>query len=190
MRRHAAGRGGGAELIVGLKDAVRSVLDPRTVGHALRLAHFNSYSFVRQVSRITLGANVSMAPNVSFRNGERIRIGAGSHIGEFGLIWAGNSTGRIDIGDKCLFGPHVMVTASNYGIERGPFAIMDQPKVEQDVIIGAGAWLGANVVVLAGVTIGEGAVIAAGAVVTKDVPPFAIAGGVPAKVIGERPGAE
>ncbi|MGC5225251.1 acyltransferase [Micromonospora sp. DT81.3] len=170
-----------------IKDAIRSMLDPRTFAHALRVAHFNSYSFVRQVRRITMGSNVSLAPNVSFRNGERIRIGAGSHIGEFSLIWAGDTTGSIHIGTKCLFGPHVMVTASNYGIDRGPVAIMDQPKIEQDVTIGAGAWLGANVVVLAGVTIGEGAVIAAGAVVTKNVPSFAIAGGVPARVIGERP---
>jgi len=175
---------------VGLKDALRSILDPRTFAHALRVAHFNSYSYVRQVPRIHMGPGVSMAPNVSFRNGDRIRIGAGSHIGEFSLIWAGNSSGRIDIGEKCLFGPHVMVTASNYGIDRGPIPIMDQPKIEKDVVIGAGAWLGANVVVLAGVTIGEGAVIAAGAVVSKDVPPFAIAGGVPARVIGERPGAD
>ncbi|MEZ3159182.1 acyltransferase [Microbacterium sp. BWT-B31] len=173
---------------MGLKDAVRSVLDPRTLGHALRLAHFSSYSFVRQVRRLRLGEGVTMAPNVSFRNAERIAIGAGSHIGEFCVIWAGNSTGRILIGDKCLFAPHVTLTASNYGIERGPVAIMDQPKVEEDIVVGAGAWLGANVVVLAGVTIGEGAVIAAGAVVTKDVPAFAIAGGVPARVIGERPG--
>ncbi|WP_254359347.1 acyltransferase [Microbacterium hominis] len=169
------------------RDALRSILDWRTYAQALRLAHFSSYSFVRQVRLLQRGEGVSMAPNVSFRNAERITIGAGTHIGEFSLLWAGNSRGRIDIGEKVLFAPHVMVTASNYGIERGPVPIMDQPKVEDDVVIGAGAWLGANVVVLAGVTIGEGAVVAAGAVVTKDVPAFAIAGGVPARVIGERP---
>ncbi|MDR7112915.1 acetyltransferase-like isoleucine patch superfamily enzyme [Microbacterium trichothecenolyticum] len=167
--------------------ALGSVLDPRTLLHALRLAHFHGYSFVRQVPLIQVGPGVSMAPNVSFRNGERISIGAGTHIGEFSLIWAGNETGRIEIGEKCLFAPHVMVTASNYGVERGPVPIMDQPKIERDVVIGAGSWLGANVVVLAGVTIGEGAVVAAGAVVTKDVPAFSIVGGVPARVIGERP---
>ena len=134
-----------------------------------------------------MGAGVSMAPNVSFRNGERISIGAGSHIGEFCVIWAGNSTGRVDIGEKCLFAPHVTITASNYRIERGDIHIMDQPKIEESIVIGAGCWLGANAVVLAGVTIGEGAVIAAGAVVTKDVPAFAIVGGIPARVIGERP---
>lgn len=170
-----------------LSGAIRSLLDPRSLVHGLRLAHFHGYSFVRQVPLIRMGPGVSMAPNVSFRNGERIGIGAGSHIGEFSLIWAGNSTGRIEIGEKCLFGPHVMVTASNYGIERGPVPIMDQPKIEGDVVIGDGAWLGANAVVLAGVTIGAGAVVAAGAVVTKNVPAFAIVGGVPARVIGERP---
>ncbi|SFR72287.1 Hexapeptide repeat of succinyl-transferase [Agromyces sp. CF514] len=173
-----------------LSGVAQSLLDLRTYAHALRLAHFSSYSHVRQVRRLQLGAGVSMAPNVSFRNAERISIGAGSHIGEHSVIWAGNSTGRIDIGEKCLFAPNVTLTASNYGIEQGEVAIMDQPKIEQDIVIGDGAWLGANVVVLAGVTVGAGAVIAAGAVVTRDVPPLAIAGGVPAKVIGERPRAE
>ncbi|KQM82783.1 DapH/DapD/GlmU-related protein [Agromyces sp. Leaf222] len=170
-----------------LSGAARSMLDLRTYLHAFRLAHFSSYSHVRQVRLLQLGEGVSMAPNVSFRNAERISIGAGSHIGEHSVIWAGNSTGRIVIGEKALFAPNVTLTASNYGIVQGDVAIMDQPKIEQDIVIGDGAWLGANVVVLAGVTIGEGAVIAAGAVVTKDVPAQAIAGGVPAKVIGERP---
>jgi len=170
-----------------LSGPARSLLDLRTYLHALRLAHFTSYSYVRQVRRLDLGDGVSMAPNVSFRNAERISIGAGSHIGEHSVLWAGNSTGRIIIGEKCLFAPNVTVTASNYGIVQGDVAIMDQPKDERDIVIGDGAWLGANVVVLAGVTIGEGAVVAAGAVVTKDLPALCIAGGVPAKVIGVRP---
>jgi acetyltransferase-like isoleucine patch superfamily enzyme len=170
-----------------LSAAARSVFDLRTYLHAFRLAHFSSYSHVRQVRRLTLGEGVSMAPNVSFRNAERIAIGAGSHIGEHSVIWAGNTTARVVIGEKCLFAPNVTLTASNYGIVQGEVAIMDQPKVEQDIVIGDGAWLGANVVVLAGVTIGEGAVVAAGAVVTKDVPAQSIVGGVPATVIGLRP---
>lgn len=170
-----------------LSGAAWSLLDLRTYLHAFRLAHFSSYSHVRQVRRLQLGKGVSMAPNVSFRNAERISIGTGSHLGEHSVIWAGNSTGRVVIGEKCLFAPNVTITASNYGIVQGDVAIMDQPKDERDVVIGDGAWLGANVVVLAGVTIGEGAVVAAGAVVTKDLPAQCIAGGVPARVIGTRP---
>ncbi|QAY74688.1 acyltransferase [Agromyces protaetiae] len=163
----------------------RSLLDPRTYAHAFRLLHFASYSHVQQVRRLNRGANVSFAPNVSFRNAERITIGAGSHIGEHSVIWAGNSTGRIVFGEKCLLAPNVTITASNYGTEPGT-PVMDQPKIEEDIVIGDDVWLGANTVVLAGVTIGDGAVVAAGAVVTKDVPAGAIVGGVPARVIGQR----
>lgn len=169
-----------------LLDAVRAVLDPRGWAHSLRLANFSAYSNVRQVPRLTLGPGVRIAPNASFRNAERITIGEGSHIGEFDLLWAGNSTGRITLGRKALLAPHVTITASNYGIVQGT-PVMDQPKQEADIVIGDDVWLGANVVVLAGVTIGDGAIVAAGAVVTKDLPPQCIAGGVPARVIGRRP---
>ncbi|WP_319592665.1 acyltransferase [Protaetiibacter intestinalis] len=165
---------------------LQSMLDVGTYLQGIRLAHFASYSHVRQVRLLERGADVSFAPNVSFRNAERIRIGDGSHIGEFSIVWAGNSTGRVTLGRKALLAPHVTITASNYGIERGT-PVMDQPKVERDIVIGDDVWLGANVVVTAGVTIGDGAIVGAGAVVTRDVPAFAIVGGVPAKVIGWRP---
>lgn len=163
-----------------------SLIDPRTYLHSLRLAHFSAYSHVKQVRRLKRGSDVSLAPNVSFRNAERITVGAGTHIGEHSVIWAGNSTGTITFGEKCLLGPNVTITASNYGIRRGT-PVMDQPKIEQDVVIGRDVWLGANTVVLAGVSIGDEVIVAAGAVVTKDLPAHCIAGGVPAKVIGWRP---
>lgn len=172
-----------------LLNALTSILDPRVYFHGVRILHFYGYAHVHQVSKLTRGAGVQIAPNVSFRNAERISIGAGSHIGEYSTIWAGNATGRITFGDKALLAPRVTVTASNYGIDSG-VPPMDQPKVESDIVIGAGTWLGADVIVLAGVNIGDGAIVAAGAVVTKDVPANAIAGGVPARVIGWRPGTD
>jgi acetyltransferase-like isoleucine patch superfamily enzyme len=168
---------------------MRSVLDPRTWLQQVRLAHFSAYSHAHQRARLRRGANVTFAPNVSFRNAERIEIGAGSHIGEYSVIWAGNTTGRIVFGEKCLLAPGVVVTASNYGIARGT-PVMDQPKVERDIVIGDGVWLGANVVVTAGVRFGGGGVVGAGAVDTHDLPPDCIAGGIPAKIIGMRPHAD
>ncbi|MEZ8122597.1 CatB-related O-acetyltransferase [Vibrio splendidus] len=56
----------------------------------------------------------------------------------------------------------------------------------QKIVIGNDVWMGANVILLPGIVIGDGAVIAAGAVVSKDVPPYAIVGGVPAKIIKHR----
>jgi len=170
-----------------LTGVARSLLDPRTYAQAFRLLHFASYSHVQQLKRLNRGPNVSFAPNVSFRNAERITLGAGTHIGEHSIVWAGNSTGRIILGEKCLLAPNVTITASNYATVPGQF-VMDQPKIEEDIVLGSDVWLGANTVVLAGVTIGDGAIVAAGAVVTRDVPAGAIVGGVPAKVIGWRGG--
>jgi acetyltransferase-like isoleucine patch superfamily enzyme len=67
---------------------------------------------------------------------------------------------------------------------------MYQDKHEADVVIGADVWLGVRVTVLPGVVIGDGAVVGAGSVVTKSLPRNCIAAGVPAKVVGWRPGSE
>jgi acetyltransferase-like isoleucine patch superfamily enzyme len=173
----------------GMRGVLRSVLDPRTVLHLVRVAHFYGYSHVQEVRKLNRGTRVSFAPTVSFRNAERIFLGSGTHIGEGSVIWAGNSTSRVVLGEKCLLAPNVTITASNYGIVEGT-PVMDQPKIEKDVVIGSGVWLGANVVITAGVRIGAGAIVGAGAVVTRDLPENCIAGGVPAKVIGQRPKAQ
>lgn len=128
-----------------------------------------------------------MAPNVSLRNGERIEIGKECHIGEDCSLWAGDSTGRIIIGDHVSLAPRVFMTASDYRFEPDiPFR--EQPKRERDIKIGNDVWLGTGVVVTAGVEIGDGCIVGAGAVVTKDLPAGSIAAGVPARVIKSREG--
>ena len=106
-------------------------------------------------------------------------------IGARCSLWGGDSKGRIEIGADATFGPDCFLTASDYGLAKDEL-ITAQPKNERDIRIGAGAWLGARVIVTAGVTVGEGAVIGAGAVVTQDVPDTAIVAGVPAKVLKMR----
>jgi acetyltransferase-like isoleucine patch superfamily enzyme len=167
--------------------AVASLLDPRPYLHLLRLIHYWNYSHVQPRRRARIGPGVALSPTVSFRNGERVEIGARSHIGEGCSLWAGDGSGRIVIGEDALFGPQVYVTASNYRFDPGE-VVWRQPRVEQDVFIGAGVWIGANVIVLPGVTIGDGCIVAAGCVVNRDLPPNAVAAGVPARIVKMRDG--
>jgi acetyltransferase-like isoleucine patch superfamily enzyme len=166
-------------------EALRSFADPMTYFQAVRLLHYYSYSHVRPRRRLTLGEGATIAPNVSLRNGERIAIGRGSKIGERAYIWAGDSSGRVTIGEDCRFGPEVFVTASDYGLS--PDAkIAEQERNERDVVIGNDVWLGARVFVGAGVTIGDGSVVSAGSVVTKSLPPGSVAVGNPARIVRRR----
>ena len=99
---------------------------------------------------------------------------------------------EIIIGDHVMFGPHVfMITGGHRTDIQGRF--MDEisndekrPIDDQDIILEGDNWIGANSIILKGVTIGKGAVVAAGAIVTKDVEPYTIVGGIPARVIKKR----
>ncbi len=95
------------------------------------------------------------------------------------------ASGKIEFGDDVIVGPNVYVTNHNHGINAEEL-IRTQKYVGKETVIGNDVWIGANVCILAGVSVGTGAVIAAGAVVTKDVPPYAVVAGVPAKVIKYR----
>ncbi len=164
---------------------VRSFVDPMTWFQVVRLMHYYGYSHVVPRRKLTLGPGATVAPNVSLRNGERIVIGAGSRVGERAYLWAGDTVGRITIGENCRLGPEVFVTASDYGRMPGQ-NIAEQARDERDITIGDDVWLGARVFVGTGVTIGDGCVVSANSVVTRDLPAGAIAAGVPARVVRRR----
>lgn len=96
----------------------------------------------------------------------------------------------LTIGNKVIFGPHPTIITGDHRIDViGKFIIDSHEKLPQNdapVTIEDDVWTGANITILKGVIIGRGAVIAAGAVVTKSCPPYAIIGGVPAKIIKYR----
>lgn len=128
------------------------------------------------------GKGVNIRPNVYFGKGDRIQIGDHSMIGGNSIV--GNMDDVI-IGNDVLMGPDVLIYTSNHAIEPGQL-IRLQPQICKPVIIGNDVWIGARCILLPGAKIGDGAVVAAGAVVTGEVPPNAIVGGVPAKVIKYR----
>jgi len=164
---------------------VGSVFSVQVLIHPLRMLHYYGYSHALQRPKLTLGRDVRLAPNTSFRNAERIALGDQVQLGEYGALWAGRASSWIRVGARTTFGPGCFVTAADYGLAAG-IPITDQEMVERDVIIGADCWIGAKAVITAGVTLGDGCVIGAGAVVTRDIPAGAIAAGVPAKVIRMR----
>jgi acetyltransferase-like isoleucine patch superfamily enzyme len=135
-------------------------------------------------SFLRLGDDVHLARFCTLRAGERgIRIhdGAGINIRTY---LEGN--GEIEIGPNALLSPGVQVLSANHVFDDPEVPIRFQGGVYGKVTLGEDCWLGTNVVVLPGVTIGRGAVVGAGAVVTKDIPAYSIALGVPAKVVGHR----
>ena len=111
----------------------------------------------------------------------RLKIGKGSIIGDKSILDARNG---IIIGQNVNISTNVSIYTEQHD-HRDPYFRSNSDNSFR-VKIGNRAWIGPNVIILHGVTIGEGAVIAAGAVVTKDVEPFTIVGGIPAKKIGER----
>ena len=134
------------------------------------------------------GAGTYFDRSCSIRSPENISIGKKVSVGPDNRLWA-SPKARLTIEDDVLLGPNVTVVTSNYSTADLESPIHAQKWIEADVVLGRRSWIGANVVVLPGVRIGEGVVIAAGAVVTTSIPAFAIAAGVPAKIIKMR-GAE
>lgn len=139
---------------------------------------------------ITIGGNFSIGRNsiiectgVIRELGEELVIGENVGIAANAFI---AMRGKLEIGDNTIFGPGVSIHCENHNFSDLETPIRLQGATRKGVKIGKDCWIGSKAVILDGVTIGDHVIVAAGAVVTKDVPDYAIVGGVPAKVIKTR----
>lgn len=109
--------------------------------------------------------------------GARVGISEGAFIG---------AKGPVVIGDDTDFGPGCRLIAENHVFDDPDRPVREQALERKGITVGAGCWVGTNVVILDGCTVGDGAVIGAGAVVTSDIAPGMVAAGVPARVMRAR----
>lgn len=112
----------------------------------------------------------------------KVTIGENSGIGSKCEL-----LGEVHIGDNVLMGPEVVFYTINHMFcDKNKIILAQGREKEKPIYIGNDVWIGRRAMIMPGVKVGNGAVIAAGAVVTKDVPEYAVVGGVPAKVIKHR----
>ncbi len=143
-----------------------------------------SYKGVEIGNNFTLGKYAIIECTGVLRNvGSSLKIGNNVGINHYCFI---GMRGDIVIGDNVIFGPRVNVFSENHNYADLDIPIKNQGVTKDKTVIGNDVWIGANTSIMSGVTIGKGCIIAAGAVVTKDLPDYSIAGGVPAKVIKSR----
>ena len=137
--------------------------------------------------KVTLGKMVRLGPMVRIgaRRGACIVIGNNVSINQGAFIIACET---IVIGSDSLIGEYVSIRDNDHGWRNPDELIRTQDYVSAPVKIGKDVWIGRGATVLKGVSIGDGAVVGAGAVVSKNVLPFTVVAGVPAKQIGSRNG--
>jgi acetyltransferase-like isoleucine patch superfamily enzyme len=142
---------------------------------AMRLRGF-CYRFVLKKA----GRHINICDGVTMVNPAGISIGNNVSIHEYTGI---GGIGEVVIGDYVAIASHCRIVSDKHNFSDKNLLIKKQGATAQRVVIGNNVWIGSHVTVLGDVTIGEGAVIGAGSVVTKDIPPNAVAFGVPCRVV-------
>jgi len=158
------------------------------------LLYISFFRFTSEIYRpyaiITPRIRRFLVRNFVNKAGKKIRIKRNADVGMYIEIGDHSELGtnciiqsNTFIGNNVIMGPDVKIYTKNHKFDRLDLPIQDQGHTNEKTVIGNDVWLGANVIVLPGVTIGNHVVVAAGAVVTKDIPDYAIVGGIPAKVL-------
>lgn len=122
------------------------------------------------------GKNVDIGRHISFSS--HVSLGDRSSIGDHTSI-----NGTLRIGRDVMMAANCAFISSSHNTARTDIPMNQQGSSDAPITIGDDCWIGHGVTVLPGVTVGNGCILAAGAVVTKDVPDFAVVGGVPARII-------
>ncbi len=130
-----------------------------------------------------IGKGITFYPGIKINPARNISLGHNVDLAWGVIITTG---GGVEIGERTLVGYRTQILSANHVIPPNRGKIFGAGHAPAKIIIENDVWIGANCVITAGVHIGEGAVVAAGSVVTKNVQPFTIVGGVPAKIIRER----
>jgi acetyltransferase-like isoleucine patch superfamily enzyme len=185
------------ELSVGTQGSLHIHSSPQIREHAIirvgqeTHAQIGSYFLLERGSRLfiqkdwRIGDHVVIATDCALFSREspqagKLSIGDLTQIGDHSIIDVADD---VTIGREVALGPNCVIYSHDHDYHNADGAAWKGPLMTAPVSIGDGAWIGSGVTILPGVTIGERAVIAAGAVVTKNVPPGGVWGGIPAKPI-------
>jgi len=148
---------------------------PGRLGRLLRVPLYKP--FLRRSGRVWIPEHVHIFEPWNLELGDHVRLGRYSVF---------TCTGGIRIGSNVMMGPMVVLVTTSHAFDDDDAPMWAQGLTASPIEIGDDVWIGSGVTVTGGVRIGRGAILGAGSVVTKDVPDFAIVGGVPARVLRYR----
>lgn len=169
-----------------LKSTFRSLISLYFFKEITRLFAHYTVSCIVGKQQAKIGRHCKIHPTVIFRQGWNVTIGNNCSINHNNIFQAGYKYGTITLGDHVLTAANCMFIAYQHAHDTLSEPIMNQGYYDAPIVIEDDVWIGHGVTVMAGVTIGRGSIIGAGAVVTKDIPPYSIAIGVPARIIKKR----
>jgi galactoside O-acetyltransferase len=131
--------------------------------------------------KLSIGDDVLFNVGVHIQASQEVTIGSKTHFAPYCILY-----GPLEVGNKCAVAAHTVFAAIGHTYDQPDVPFVDLPARSVKIVLEDNVWIGANAVIIAGVRIGTGSIIGAGAVVTHDVEPYSVMGGVPARLIRRR----